>query len=250
MVHGLCRGWSFAIGVVVVVWWALVGNGAAAGHRNECLRRIDVRRWFEVVVGPVACHFPTVVVDEEMVSAAEKYTVGDIRSTSFRFPRVDMVRLTIRRRPFTLGESAAAIPDGETCALPTGEQSLLTPNVHTLPVGIESDTDNTGVTQVPVDGGHRDRVVAGLEVPMPHPITGPCPGTDTCGLLKQAGGDHNTHSGAAGSEQGSRVGVDREAHHGGERIRGDLLIGAHIVQQLISSLLIGKVHKPGSTASR
>ena len=138
------------------------GGLAFAGKWDGLLGGIDLGWGLQVVIGTVPVHVPVVVVDEQVVSSAEEYPVGYICCAVLRFPRVDVVRFAVGGGPIAFGEPAPAVPDSESYALTGGEKALFASDVHALPVAVESDTDHTGVAQVPVDGRHGDRFVAGF----------------------------------------------------------------------------------------
>ena len=59
----------------------------------------------------------------------------------------------------------------------------------------------------------------------------------TVWFLQPIHGDHNTHGWSAGAEKGAGVGIDCEARHVAESIRCDLLIRAHVGDQILRGLL-------------
>jgi hypothetical protein len=81
--------------------------------------------------------------------SAEQDSVLDIGVARIALPVHDVVRFGEARWTFTVGEAASAVAGGEADALAWGEESLVTPDVDDLSVGVEENWDNACLARVP-----------------------------------------------------------------------------------------------------
>ena len=186
----------------------------------------------------VAGDVPPVVVEQQVVVAAEQDAVGQVGVAAVSFPVHDVVGFGPGRWPVAAGGGASAPEDGEGFFLFAGEETLFAPEVDNMPIVGEDDPGDAGVAGQPPRGPDRHR---GDLAPR-------------CGRSRRRpetrlGGGQPQDRGAA-AEQEAGVRVRPEFQELFEAVGGELFRGALIGEDLLRQGLPFRVDEPHPTQLR